>query len=149
MPAERGSAYRVLVLSFDSADTAADVDAMAANTGIAPNTGWVFGVARSPTSAFWPKPPASGSAGINDGQYDHPSMVVAIDRGRVLRMLVGATVSATQLREIVQEFGGKFVPAYVLPGKLAFRCFEYDPSTGRYSLDLGLPAAHPPWRVRR
>src|SRR2546430_2547741 len=35
-----GSAYRVLVLSFDSADTAADVDAMAANTGIVPNTGW-------------------------------------------------------------------------------------------------------------
>ena len=55
-------------------------------------------------------------------------MVVAIDRGRVLRMLVGATVSVTQLREIVQEFGGKFVPAYVLPGKLAFRCFEYDPA---------------------
>ena len=52
-------------------------------------------------------------------------------------MLVGATVSVTQLREIVQEFGGKFVPAYVLPGKLAFRCFEYDPNTGRYSLDLG------------
>jgi protein SCO1 len=134
-----GSAYRVVVLSFDSADTAADVEAMATNTGIAPNTGWVFGVAPqadirrlAEATGFWFQWDQTTE------QYDHPSMVVAIDRGRVLRMLVGATVSVTQLREVVQEFGGKFVPAYVLPGKLAFRCFEYDPSTGRYSLDLGL-----------
>jgi cytochrome oxidase Cu insertion factor (SCO1/SenC/PrrC family) len=130
-----GSAYRVVVLSFDSADTAADVDVMAANVGIAPDTGWVFGVAPrldisrlAEATGFWFRWDQATK------QYDHPSMVVAIDRGRVLRMLVGATVSVTQLREIVQEFG----PAYVLPGKLAFRCFEYDPSTGRYSLDVGL-----------
>ena len=79
-----GSAYRVVVLSFDSADTAADVDAMATNTGIAPNTGWVFGVAPQPdirrlaeATGFWFRWDQTTE------QYDHPSMVVAIDRGRV------------------------------------------------------------------
>ena len=134
-----GSAYRVVVLSFDQADTAADLEAMAEDAGIAPNSGWVFGIAPpsdirrlAEATGFWFRWEPSTE------QYDHPSMVVAIDRGRVMRMLVGATVSGTQVSEIVQEFGGKFVPAYALPGKLAFRCFEYDPSSGRYALDWGL-----------
>lgn len=134
-----GSAYRIVVLSFDQADTAADVEAMGANAGIRPNTGWVFGIA--PPSDIRRLAEATGFWFRWDpttAQYDHPSMVVAVDRGRVLRMLVGATVSGTELSEIVQEFGGKFVPAYALPGKLAFRCFEYDPTSGRYSLDWGL-----------
>ena len=41
---------------------------------------------------------------------------------------------------------GKFVASYAIAGKVAFRCFEYDPQSGRYSLDWGvllmlLPAA--------
>lgn len=134
-----GSVYRIVVLSFDEADTAADIEAMGANAGIRPDTGWVFGIA--PPSDIRRLAEATGFWFRWDQvmeQYDHPSMVVAIDRGRVLRMLVGATVSGTQLSEIVQEFGGKFVPAYALPGQLAFRCFEYDPTSGRYSLDWGL-----------
>jgi cytochrome oxidase Cu insertion factor (SCO1/SenC/PrrC family) len=134
-----GSAYRIVVLSFDQADTAADLEAMAEDVGIAPNSGWVFGIAPpsdirrlAEATGFWFRWDQSTQ------QYDHPSMVVAINRGSVLRMLVGASVSGTQVSEIVQEFGGKFVPAYALPRKLAFRCFEYDPSSGRYSLDWGL-----------
>jgi protein SCO1/2 len=134
-----GSAYRIVVLSFDQADTAADVEAMGEDAGIRSNTGWVFGIAPpsdirrlAAATGFWFRWDQRAE------QYDHPSMVVAIDRGRVLRMLVGASVSGTQLSEIVQEFEGKFVPAYALPGQLAFRCFEYDPTSGRYSLDWGL-----------
>ncbi|MGE0703758.1 MAG: SCO family protein [Vicinamibacterales bacterium] len=134
-----GNTYQIVVLSFDPADTLADVQAMAKDVGIEPDTGWIFGIAPpadirrlAEATGFWFRWDRTIA------QYDHPSMVVAIDRGRVLRMLVGATVSGSRLSEIVQELGGKFVPAYALPGRLAFRCFEYDPSTGRYSLDWGL-----------
>jgi len=71
-------------------------------------------------------------------QFDHPSLVVAIDRGRLVRMLAGASVPSASLREVVQELRGKFVASYTLAGKVAFRCFEYDPTSGRYSLDWGL-----------
>jgi protein SCO1/2 len=134
-----GKDYRIAILSFDPADTAADLDAVRENLGIASNGGWIFGVA-TPADirrlaegvGFWFRWDKRA------GQYDHPSMVVAVDRGRVLRMLVGATVSGTQLSEVVQEFRGKFVPSYALPGRIAFRCFEYDPASGRYSLEWGL-----------
>jgi cytochrome oxidase Cu insertion factor (SCO1/SenC/PrrC family) len=134
-----GSAYRILVLSFDPRDTADDVHRLGAGLGVTPDAGWMFGIAQpadirrlADATGFWFRWDPSVQ------QYDHPSMVVAVDRGRVVRMLVGATVSGTQLSEVVQELGGKFVPAYALPGKVSFRCFEYDPASGRYSLDWGL-----------
>jgi hypothetical protein len=71
-------------------------------------------------------------------QYDHPAVVVAIEQGRVVRMLAGATVPVAKLSEVIQELRGKFVPSYSLPGKVAFRCFEYDPNSGHYTLDWGL-----------
>ena len=33
---------------------------------------------------------------------------------------------------------GRFVASYALAGKVAFRCFEYDPNRGGYRLDWGL-----------
>lgn len=134
-----GRDYRLVILSFDPADTAADMEAMRAAVGIAAGETWTFGVAPADdirrlaaATGFWFRQDRS------DGQYDHPTMVVAVDRGRVLRMLVGATVSGTQVSEIVQEFRGQFVPSYPRAGRIAFRCFEYDPTSGRYSLDWGL-----------
>jgi protein SCO1/2 len=134
-----GREYRIVIVSFDPSDTIADVEAMRADAGIPAGDAWVFGIV-SPeeirrlveATGFWFR------LDRQTGQYDHPSMVVAVDRGRVLRLLVGATVSGTQVSEIVHEFGGTFVPSYPLPGRTAFRCFEYDPRTGRYALDWGL-----------
>src|SRR5215471_5731409 len=55
-----------------------------------------------------------------------------------MRMLAGASVPNASLREVVQELRGKFVASYALTGKVVLRCFEYDPRSGRYSLDWGL-----------
>jgi len=55
-----------------------------------------------------------------------------------VRMLAGADVPNASLREVVQELRGKFVASYALTGKVAFRCFEYDPNSGRYTMDWGL-----------
>ena len=134
-----GKDYRVLVLSFDPKDNVADMQLMADSIGVRSDPDWIFGVA-SPSdiqqlaaaSGFWFRWDSSIQ------QYDHPSLVVAVDRGRVVRMLAGATVPSASLREVVQEMRGKFVASYAIAGKVAFRCFEYDPQSGRYSLDWGL-----------
>jgi protein SCO1 len=134
-----GRDYRVLVLSFDPHDTAADMDAMANDLGVKSDPGWIFGVA-SPSdikrlaaaSGFW----FQWDPSIQ--QYDHPSVLVAVDRGKVVRMLAGANVPSASLREVAQELRGKFVASYALAGKVAFRCFEYDPNRGSYSLDWGV-----------
>jgi protein SCO1 len=134
-----GVDYRVVVLSFDSRDTLADMQGMATELGLNLDPDWVFGVA-SPSdirrlataTGFWFQWDSSSQ------QFDHPSLVVAIDRGQLVRMLAGASVPSASLREVVQELRGKFVASYALAGKVAFRCFEYDPNSGRYSLDWGL-----------
>jgi len=134
-----GSDFRVLVLSFDPKDTQADMQMMADSLGVKSDPNWIFGVASpcdirrlAATTGFWFRWDQPSQ------QYDHPAVVVTIDRGKVVRMLVGATVPQASLREVVQELRGKFVASYALPGKVAFRCFEYDPSSGRYSLDWGV-----------
>jgi protein SCO1 len=134
-----GADYRVVVLSFDPQDTVADMQTMASELGLNTNPDWIFGVA-SPSdirrlaaaTGFWFQWDPSSR------QFDHPSLVATIDRGRLVRLLAGASVPSASLREGVQELRGKFVASYALTGKVAFRCFEYDPNSGRYSLDWGL-----------
>lgn len=134
-----GTDYRVVVLSFDPRDTVAEIEMMGGELGLGSNPDWIFGVAipsdirrLATVTGFWFQWDESGR------QFDHPSLVVAIDRGRLVRMLAGASVPSASLREAVQELRGKFEASYTLPGKVAFRCFEYDPNSGRYSLDWGL-----------
>jgi len=134
-----GRDYRIVVLSFDPQDTAADMDRMAESLGVKSDPAWIFGVA-SPSDirrlaaavGFWFHWDPSLQ------QYDHPSLLIAVEQGRVMRMLAGAEVPSASLREVAQELRGKFVSSYALAGKVAFRCFEYDPNRGRYSLDWGV-----------
>ncbi len=134
-----GADYRVVVLSFDPKDSIADMNRMAEDLGLKSNAAWIFGVASpleirrlAEATGIWFRWDASAQ------QYDHPAVVVAIQQGRVVRMLAGATVPVTGLMEVIQELRGKFVASYALPGKVAFRCFEYDPRSGHYTLDWGL-----------
>jgi len=70
-------------------------------------------------------------------QFDHPAMLVAIRDGRIVRLLVGGTVTAARLAEVLQETRGQFIASYPLPGNVRFRCFDYDPVTGRATLAWG------------
>lgn len=134
-----GRDFRIVVLSFDPNDTPSDMGVLADSLDLKSDPGWIFGVASAPdvrrlaaASGFWFEWDPSAQ------QYDHPSVAVAIGRGRVVRMLAGANVPDASLREVVEELRGKFVASYALAGKVAFRCFEYDPNSGRYSLDWGV-----------
>jgi protein SCO1 len=134
-----GTDYRVVVVSFDPRDGISDMATMAEELGVRSNENWIFAVASSPdvqrlatATGFWFQWDGARQ------QYDHPSVVAAIDRGKLVRMLAGASVPSASLRETVQELRGKFVESYALAGKLAFRCFEYDPNSGRFRFDWGL-----------
>jgi cytochrome oxidase Cu insertion factor (SCO1/SenC/PrrC family) len=134
-----GQDYRIVVLSFDPRDTTDDMEMVAANLGVKLDPNWIFAISSAAgirqvaaAGGFWFQWDRSAQ------QYDHPSLVEAIDHGRVVRMLAGTNVPPASLREVIQDLRGRFVPSYALAGKVAFRCFEYDPNRGAYRLDWGL-----------
>jgi cytochrome oxidase Cu insertion factor (SCO1/SenC/PrrC family) len=134
---DRGD-YRTLVLSFDPRDTPADMEELAARVGMRRAEDWTFAVAPpgdvkrlGDAFGFW------YSWDADRAQFDHPAMLVALDRGRVVRVLVGTRVEPVRLQEIVRELRGDFVAAYPQPGRVVFRCFQYRADTGELRLDWG------------
>jgi protein SCO1/2 len=127
-----------VVLSFDPRDTIADTAGTAAHLGVAGHAGWTVGIADpreierlSRALGFW------FAWDEERQQFDHPAMLAGIRDGRVARLLVGESMTAARLSEVVREARGQFVASYPLPGAARFRCFEYDPATGQASLAWG------------
>jgi protein SCO1/2 len=141
-----GEAYQIVVLSFDSRDTPAQMELFARQIGVPPRSGWYFGTTEPRhlsqlmrTTGFWYAPIQ------NSDQYDHPGMIVAIRDGRIVRVHVGGNISPTQFRAILREMRGDLVLSYPLPdAKLAFRCYRYDPRTGQVRWDWGMLALFAP-----
>jgi protein SCO1 len=133
-----GVAYRTLVLSFDPRDTTADMAELAARLGLTHAAGWTFAVAEpadiarlSAAFGFW------FEWDVVRQQYDHPGLLVAVDGGRVVRLLPGTRVEAVRFQEVLRDLRGEWVGAYPLPGRTVFRCFQYRPETGGLALDWG------------
>lgn len=134
-----GSDYRVLALTFDAAETTADLRAQAAALGLLASPEWSFGVAGKDAVA-------RVAAALDYGyrldpatqQYDHNSLLVGVDRGRVVRALLGTPSGTQRLRELVWELRGSFVSVYRVPGRTLLRCLSFDPLTGKTRLDWGL-----------
>ena len=53
-------------------------------------------------------------------------------------MGVGWTIWARRLDDLVREARGEFVASYPLPGRVRFRCVQFDEATGRVRLDWGV-----------
>ena len=129
---------RRLVISFDPRDTAEDMRRTAGHLDLANRPDWIFAVAApgdiarvTRAAGFW----FAWDAGRE--QFDHPALLVAIRGGRIVRLLVGGTVTTARLAEVLREARGQFVASYPLPGDVRFRCFDYDPATGRATLAWG------------
>jgi protein SCO1 len=132
-----GRDYRVVVLSFDPQDTPDDMAALAGHIGVR-GAGWIFGTSTAAeieriaqSTGFWFQWDTERS------QFDHPAMLVGVRDGRIARLLVGGDVLPVRLKEVVDELRGEFVPAYPLPGRALFRCFQYDPAVRRFKPDWG------------
>lgn len=134
-----GRDYTLLVLSFDARDTTSDMVELAEHLGLSKDQAWIFGIAPAQDIAqliqatgFWFEWEEASR------QYDHPAMVIGIRDGRIVRFLIGGAVSPARLLEVVREMRGEFVPAYPLPRRnILFRCFQYDPTSGRWKPDWG------------
>ena len=129
---------RRVVLSFDPRDTPDDMRRTAEHLGVAGRPGWVLGVAApadverlARALGFW------FEWDDDRRQFDHPALLVGIREGRVARLLVGGSVNAARLGEVVREARGQFIASYPLPGDVLFRCFDYDPVTGAPTLAWG------------
>lgn len=133
-----GMDYQVVVGSFDARDTPTDMTEMAAALDLDRASGWTFAALSAEdaqrfaaATGFW----YQWDETIK--QYDHPAMLVAIDRGRVVRLLVGNAVSPMRFEEVADQLRGKLVSLYPLPGKVIFRCFEYRPG-GELKIHWGM-----------
>jgi cytochrome oxidase Cu insertion factor (SCO1/SenC/PrrC family) len=131
-------AYSRLVVSFDPRDTKDDMYALQQHLGLKESDNWTLAVGdpddvRRLASAigFWWDWDESRQ------QFDHPAMLAGIRKGRLVRLLVGGTVTSARLDELVREVSGEFVPSYPLPGRVPFRCVQFNAATGRMTLDWG------------
>jgi protein SCO1/2 len=127
------------VLSFDPRDTVADV-AMLTHHHELPDEDRHWIVAVADPADVRRLADAVGFWWAWDGdrqQFDHPAMLAGIRDGRLRRLLAGGSVSAARLNELMREMSGEFVRSYPLPDRILFRCFQYDPATGRLTLDWG------------
>ena len=134
------SDYRRVVLSFDPRDTPADMATLADHLALnaAERDQWVFAVAErdevrrlAEATGFWWEWDQARQ------QFDHPAMIAAVRDGRLVRLLVGGSITSARLDELVREALGGFVASYPLPGRVRFRCVEFDPATGRVTLSWG------------
>ena len=127
-----------LVLSFDPRDTASDMSTLAHHHALDDNDDWTFAVGDpkdirrlADATGFW------WAWDDKRQQFDHPAILAGIRDGRLVRLLVGGSLTSARLDELVREVSGEFVRSYPLPGRVPFRCVRYDPATGRMMLDWG------------
>jgi cytochrome oxidase Cu insertion factor (SCO1/SenC/PrrC family) len=132
------SSFHRLVVSFDARDTVADMSALAGHVGASNDPNWTFAIAapedvttRAEATGFWYEWDESRQ------QFDHPAMLAGIRDGRLVRLLVGGSITPVRLGELVREVSGEFVASYPLPGRVRFRCVQFDAATGRVALDWG------------
>jgi cytochrome oxidase Cu insertion factor (SCO1/SenC/PrrC family) len=142
-----GADYRVLALTFDDAETVADLRAQAAAFGLLTAPDWSFAVAdRDAVARVAAALDYRYRLDPQTRQYDHDSLLVGIDRGRVVRAMPGTPGGSRHFRELIRELRGGFVPLYRSSGRTLFSCLRFDPQSGKARFDWGmlllaLPAA--------
>jgi protein SCO1 len=130
--------YSRLVLSFDPRDTQADMSALGRHLALLDSDNWTLAVGDpnevrrlAEAIGFW------WDWDDHRQQFDHPAMLAGIREGRLVRLLVGGSVNSARLDELMREVSGEFVQSYPLPGRIRFRCVQFDAATGRVTLDWG------------
>jgi cytochrome oxidase Cu insertion factor (SCO1/SenC/PrrC family) len=134
----RRGEYARVVLSFDPRDTTDDMATLRHHLALTDSDDWTLAIGDpddvrrlAAAIGFW------WEWNERRQQFDHPAMLAGIRKGRLVRLLVGGSVSSGRLAELVREVSGEFVPSYPLPGRIPFRCVQFDAATGRMTLDWG------------
>lgn len=131
--------YRVLALTFDDRETTADLHAQAAAFDLLDAPGWTFAMSsREDVARLADALEFRYRYDPTTSQYDHTSLLVGIDKGKVVRALLGTPEGNARFRELVWELRGRFLPTYRVPGRTLLGCVTFDPVSGRMRLDWGM-----------
>ena len=135
-----GSDYQVLALTFDDAETVTDLRAQAQVLGLTDAPNWSFAVAsRQDVAQLAARLDYKYQLDPRTQEFEHDSLLVGIDGGRVVRAVLGTANGAKRLRELIWEMRGRFVSVYKVPGRTLLSCLSFDPQSGKVRLDWGLP----------
>lgn len=132
------SNFKILVVSFDPADSLSDLENLANRFGLKDNDQWIFATTPQITSLNY-------SVGFNPiwdstrQQFDHDALLAGIDKnGLITKKLIGLRDNRSLL-SMVRTINDEFGLSYPLPRKnMLFSCFTYDPTTGKQSPSIGL-----------
>jgi len=134
-----GSDYQVLALTFDEVETVADLRAQAQILGLVDAAHWSFATAsRQDVAQLAARLDYKYRLDPRTQEFDHDSLLVGIDGGRVVRALLGTPGATQRLRELIWEMRGRFVSIYRVPGRTLLSCLSFDPQSGKVRLDWGL-----------
>lgn len=130
--------FKVLVVSFDPADSASDLEKMDERFGVHKKGDWTFAT----TKQIDELNSSVGFRPIWDSvrkQFDHDALLVGVnENGYITKKLIGLR-GIRDLKMMIQSVHNEFIPSYPLPQKNnLLSCFSYDPATGKRKLSFGL-----------
>lgn len=130
--------FKVLVISFDPADSLSDLQHLANRFGLGDNDQWIF--ATTPQIAQLDS--SIGFFPVWDKvrrQFDHDALLAGINKdGLITKKLIGIR-DQKSLQWMIRSIRDEFMLSYPLPREnMLFSCFSYDPVTGKKSPSIGL-----------
>ncbi|MCO6494431.1 MAG: SCO family protein [Bacteroidetes bacterium] len=130
--------FKILVVSFDTADTKADLDNYAKLFNLNQNENWVFATTGQipeliESVGFHPEWDSSRR------QFEHDALLVGINgNGYIVKKLIGIR-NIRAVESMIKEISNEFVISYPLPhNNSILSCFTYDPITGKKKPKFGL-----------
>jgi cytochrome oxidase Cu insertion factor (SCO1/SenC/PrrC family) len=129
--------FKIVVISFDSADRMEDMQKLSIRYQLEKNKRWVFAI--TPQIELLDK--SIGFSPVWDNarkQFDHEALLVGVNQeGYIIKKLTGIR-NGSDIALLIKELNGVFSVSYPLPGNNSiFSCFHYNPVTAEKKLSLG------------
>ncbi len=143
---EKGK-YITFILSFAPDDKLEDIKDYKNSLGFSDKEDIIFGIINSSGKDFFLKTIGFDYKKIEGTtQYDHPAIIYALYKGRIMRILYGSNFGSKELDMMVRNALGEWEISYTLPDpKIPYRCYGYNFSTGNFEIDIGFWLMYLPW----
>lgn len=131
--------FQMVVLSFDPADTPAQLSKLAGFKDSPPPANWTFGVLQQKESRDSLMAALGFETQLVGDVYDHNTVLALIGTdGKILQRIEGLPDN-NQWNRLFKELTNDFVPVYSLRSDNVWTsCFTYDPASGGMRMNWGL-----------
>ncbi|MFN4182503.1 MAG: hypothetical protein ACK4G3_04790, partial [bacterium] len=139
--------YLTFILSFDPDDNPENIKDYKNSFGFSDKKDVIFGIFHSSDKEFFLRTIGFDYKRIQGTtQYDHPGVIYALYKGRIMRILYGSSFGGKELDRMVKNALGEWEISYALPDpKIPYRCYGYNLSNGNLEIDIGLFFMYLPW----